>query len=178
MTRTLVISIVCVLISLAIVLPLPAIATQDGGNPNPTPGSPPVYIERINFSNANPDENDEISIYGTLRNNMSREIPNITAIFLMDGKEIGNVSGLKIEANGSLVVEQTWRAEKYDHTVSVLVILNGQTLKDSQLSKTIYVEPAPVGDLTTPILLLALLLSLILLTIISPSIVERIVKRG
>jgi len=178
MTRPFIISIVCVLISLAAVLPSPAIATQDGRNPNPPSERTPVFVERINFSNGNPNEDDKIVIRGTLRNNESREISNITAVFLMDGTEIGNISGLKIEGNGSLVVEQTWWAKKYNHTVSILVNLNGQTLKDSQLSKGIYVEPTPIGDFTTPILLLALLMLMIFLTGVSPSIVERIVNRG
>ena len=177
MLRKLVIPIVCVLISLSVILPSPAIAKQDDGDPKPAPERPPVFVERINFSNGNPNEDDKIVIYGTLRNNESRDISNITAVFLIDGKEIGNVSGLKIEGNGSLVVEQTWQAKKYNHTISILVKMNGQILRDSQLSKGIYVEPAPIGDFTTPILLLALLMLMIFLTGVSPSIVERIVNR-
>ena len=171
MMRTLEIPMLLALISLLLVIPPPGTVAESGGRSPPL--MTPILVQNVSFSDKAPIEHHKIVIYATLRNNVSTELSNITVHFLVDGMEIGNTSGLQMGINGSLMVEQGWNATKFNHTVSVLVSLDGQMFKDSKVNKDIYVEPEPIGDFTTPVLLVAALLLMIFITVVIPGILER-----
>jgi hypothetical protein len=171
LTRMFAMPIMLTLICLMGALPLTGTSAAGGGAPPSQMG--PVLVQDLGFSEKEPVEHDEITLNATLVNNVSIELSNITVHFLVDMKEIGNISGLQIGINGSLAVQQRWKASKYNHTVSVLVSVDGQLMRDSQINKGIYVEAEPIGDFTTPVLLIAALLLTLLATVAAPGILER-----
>ena len=131
---------------------------------------------QILVSDDEPMEDDAISVHCILKNNESVDISNITVIFQIDGEEIGNISGLSIQGNASLDVECNWTAEKDTHTITIYAMEKNNNLLDTQLTKKITVEPKPLGDYFTPIVLLAVFLFLVLIACIFPSVVERFHK--
>ena len=169
------------LVMTGLVIFLTTLAAQGqvgSGMPPNEHGLVPVVVDGIEFSDETPTEGDEIIISATISNNVSMRLTNITVVFRVEDVEIGNNSGIALDVNGSKVVDQVWKTKVNMHIISVMISMEGKPLTGSQLSKEIVVEPDPIGNFITPMILLFMIFLLISVTTIFPGIVELIRGNG
>lgn len=141
-----------------------------------TPGAqtlPDIQITDMDFSIDEPIKGNEMTITATVLNNGSIPLANITVAFLVDGAEIGNVTGITLAVNGTQTVSHVWIVEDGTHTISAMVEIKGMPLMDSTLSETLAV---PVGDFTTLLLALAAIALTVLIVALVPSILGKLIK--
>ncbi len=134
---------------------------------------PGVHVSDIEFSNTEPIEGEEIVIRVTLFNNNSTAISNLTVVFFVDGEDIGNISGISLEAYETRALEQEWTAEGGTHNVSVMMQIGGEPIPTPTYSEEITVT---IGDITSLLLVLAVIVLVILGTAMTPAILDRIRK--
>jgi len=132
---------------------------------------PGVHVSDMEFSNTEPIEGQEIVIRVTLFNNNSTAISNLTVVFFVDGEDIGNISGISLEAYETRVLEQEWTAEGGTHNVTVMIQIGGEPIPTPTYSEEITVA---IGDITSLLLVLAVIVLLILGTALTPAILDRI----
>ncbi len=140
----------------------PIVEGQSGGQ-GPSFG-PDIKVEKLEFSNDEPLEDDEITINATVRNNGSVPVQNFTLVYLVDNMEIGNVSGIALEAGESNTYEISWDAEAGIHNVSAVLKYNDEMLPESSASKELSVEPKPVGDVSSLLISLGVIVLAVILT--------------
>jgi hypothetical protein len=137
-----------------------------------------LNVTDISFSDDYPMEGDEITITATLENSGSRAVDNVTVNFQLDQQRaIGNVTGISIGAGETDNVSITWTAEKWDHSITGMVLMGGTPLMDSVLTVAIEVQAEPIGDTAPLFLTLGIIALIIILAIIAPSIWFRIRPR-
>ncbi len=132
---------------------------------------PGVHVSDIEFSNTEPIEGEEIAIRVTLFNNNSTAISNLTVVFFVDGEDIGNISGISLEAYETRALEQEWTAEGGTHNVSVMMQIGGEPIPTPTYSEEITVT---IGDITSLLLVLAVIVLVILGTAMTPAILDRL----
>ncbi len=130
-----------------------------------------VHVSDIEFSNTEPIEGEEIVIRVTLFNNNSTAISNLTVVFFVDGEDIGNISGISMEANETRVLEQEWTAEGGTHNVSAIIQIGGEPIPFPAYWEEITVA---IGDITSLLLVLAVIVLVIPGTALTPAILDRI----
>ena len=130
-----------------------------------------IYISDITFSNDEPADGDVITISATIVNNASFDVNNISISFYVDYEEIGNKTGINMEANGTAIQNIEWIAESGDHTISAILSIDDMALMDTQTSEDIFVT---LGDISTLIYALLLIILIIFGTAVVPSILRRL----
>ena len=167
-----------VIIGMVTAIPLTARGQVDSVMPLTEHGQVPVIVDGIVFSDETPNEGEVIIISATISNNVSMRIINITVVFFVDGDEIGDIRGISLDVNESMVVDQEWTAEANMHVISAVISMDGKSLTGSLISKDIIVETEPLGNVITPALLLLAIFLLIGVTTIFPGIVDLIRGNG
>ena len=128
-------------------------------------------ISDITFSSANPSDGDEITLSVTIHNNATFPISNATLTFYVDHVVIDSISGIALEAKGSLDQAINWTAEGGTHTISAILSVNGMPLPDTEISLVIEVA---LGDPSTLVGALTLIVAFALITPLVPSIFEKL----
>jgi len=138
-----------------------------------------IKITDVTFSNDEPVEGEEITVYATVLNNESIRVSNITIqFFIMSEIEQRKIMNLTLEAKESLTVNITWIAKKWEHTVMVGVsIVEDTILMGSMMEKKIWVEAKPVGDLPTLGLALMAIFAIVLGATCIPSVKEKFYRK-
>lgn len=159
----------------AALMTIPLISAEKGGK---QVSAPDIKITNISFSDDEPVESEEITIFVTVLNNDSMSVSNITITFYVDFKAIGNVTDITIKANESIIVNITWVAEKWDHSISAMLSSGNVPLLDTLISKDVSVEAKPVGDISSLVYALIFIMMVVFGTIVVPSIFEKVKTKG
>ena len=154
---------------------IPPISAENGGKQASTPD---IKITSIAFSDDEPVEGEEITIFATVLNNDSMPVNNITITFYVDFKAMGNATDITIKANESIIVNITWVAEKWNHNISAILSIGNAPLLDTQTGKDIFVEAEPIGDISSLVYALILIMAVVFGTAIVPSILEKVKTKG
>ncbi len=134
------------------------------------PTQPEIIVEDIELSDKDPMEGDNITISALIRNNESKPIENVTVIYYADSFEIGNITGVQLNASGSQWKNFSWEAQTGDYNVSVALKYRGMMIQGDKLSEEISVEPEPIGDIYTLSISFIVILSTIFTTMVIHSI--------
>ena len=138
-------------------------------------GQSGLNLTGITLSDENPMEGEEVSISVVLTNGGPRSIDNVTVSFQLDSRDtIGNVTAITIEVNESKVITVPWIAEKWDHVVTGMIIMNGAPLMDRTVSAEIAVGAEPIGDVQSLFLTLGFIMLAVIAVIVAPSLWFRI----
>jgi hypothetical protein len=123
---------------------------------------------KIEFSNLNPIEGDEIWLNVTI--NSTTEIENITVLFFCDGYPIGaeNIN-LTVGENSAAI---KWKAIAWEHEIKVQLAISGQPIPESALTKKIYVQPKKMGSTINVIIALVVIVLVIAAVAAAPSLRE------
>ncbi len=133
--------------------------------------SPPdIIVEDILLSDEEPMEGDNITISALIRNNESEPMDNVSMIFYVDNFELGNITGIRLNANESKWYNISWEAQAGDHDVSVVLKYKGMMIQLDKLSKEVSVEPEPIGDVYSLLGAFVVILSAIFTTMMVHSI--------
>ncbi|MFW6305172.1 MAG: hypothetical protein ACOC1V_05295 [Candidatus Saliniplasma sp.] len=138
------------------------------------PGQPEIVVEDIRLSDEEPMEGDNITISALIRNNESEPIDDLTVIYYFDSFEIGNISGVQLNANESEWHNLSWEAQAGDYKISVALKYRGMMIQGDKLSKEVSVEPEPIGDIYTLSISFVVILSAIFATMVVHSIKKSI----
>ena len=133
-----------------------------------------LNITNITFSDNEPVEGEEIEITAILVNSEFRRLSNISVEFKLDNSELGNVTDIILEPNESRNISITWKAENWEHNVNAMVRMGGIPLVNTMTGREIYVEAKPIGDQSSLVYVLILIVLVVLVTAITPSIITRI----
>jgi hypothetical protein len=173
---TLITTIIIVLVFSALLVSLPLTSAQPNSPHLPSNMDPVAVIDiqltDLTFSNDEPLEDDKVIISVIVSNNGSQRLENISISFYLDMEELGVVSGITIEANESLTVNYTWTAEKWDHIISAMINIADSPLKETTISKEIFVETKPVDDLLSLVLALVSFFVVVLVICCIPSLLR------
>ena len=93
---------------------------------------------KLEISNTELKEGDEIIITAKITNNGKNSV-EINVIFYCNDKIIGKKE-ISVETGKTINSEITWKAEKGNHTIKVVVIYNGKEIKNATVSKKIDVK--------------------------------------
>ncbi|MFW5945483.1 MAG: CARDB domain-containing protein [Candidatus Natronoplasma sp.] len=129
-----------------------------------------IIVEDIQLSDEEPMEGDNITISAQILNNGSKQVKNVTMIYYIDDFEIGNITGIQLNASQSKGKNISWEAQAGDYEVSVRISVGGKMIPDSKVSKEVSVEPEPIGDVYSLLVSFVVILLMILTTIIIHSI--------
>lgn len=140
------------------------------GQEQGAPGQPEIIVEDIQLSDEEPMEGDNITISALIRNNELKPIDNVTVIYYFDSFEIGNKTGVQLNANESEWYNLSWEAQAGDHDVSVALKYRGMMIQGDKMSKEVSVEPEPIGDIYTLSISFVVILSAIFATMVVHSI--------
>ncbi len=134
------------------------------------PFQPDIKVKNLQFSDDEPSEDDNISISADVINNSTTPLQGLTLVFLIDGQQIGNVSGIGLNPGENKSFEVHWKAEPGFHNVSALLRYQGVVLRDSIASKDIGVEPDPIGDIPSLLVSIAVIIIFVFATLILQSV--------
>lgn len=137
----------------------------------PNASAQSVGISNMTFSDTNPSDGDVVTISVTIFNNGTFPVSNITLTFYVDYGEIGNTTGINLEANSSSIQEINWTAESGTHTISAILSVNGIPLPNTEISSEIDVA---LGDVNTLIGALILIIAVVFIAPLAPSIFEKL----
>jgi hypothetical protein len=160
--------IIAILLSVILMTFLNASA-QNGGMQVP-PSQAPIKITELSFSDDEPLEDSEITIFATVLNSGPLTVTNITFSFYLDHEIIRNITDISINTNESIIVNMTWVAKKWNHNISVMASIDDTPLKDSMVGRDIYVEAKPIGDISSLVLALMIIFIILIGTVFIPSI--------
>ena len=119
-------------------------------------------------------QDDEVNVTATILSDMLFPVANVTVVFLVDQKEIGNVTDISLQPGEPEEVTTVWVATAGTHEVKAVVSLNGIPLQDSAARIEVFVEAKPVGDVATLLYgLLAIALAVLGMATV-PSIIFRL----
>ncbi|MEF8836190.1 MAG: CARDB domain-containing protein [Candidatus Thermoplasmatota archaeon] len=135
------------------------------GQEQDAPGQPEIIVEDIQLSDEEPMEGDNITISALIRNNKS-EVNNVTMIYYIDSFEIGNITGIQLNAGESKWYNISWEAQAGDYDVSVVLKYRGMMIQENKLSKEVSVEPEPIGDVYSLLVSFVVILLTVFVSII------------
>ena len=174
--NSLIIMSIFILTMLVILNIFPTSSAQDNGmsrlQPNMSSNGELLFdvkISELDFSDTEPIEDDEVTIFITVVNNGTFPVTNLTVIFSIDNKELGRQNGISLEVNGSKLVEYNWTAEKWAHSIGAILSIDETPIKESMVVGELTVEAKPMGDISYLILMLASIFIIILLITLAPS---------
>ena len=160
-----------VLIALLMLNSVFIIGLVEGQSINQTqPFQPDLKVKDLQFSNDEPNENDNITISATVVNNSTMPIQGLTLVFLVDGQEISNISDMGLNPGENKSFQIFWKAESGFHNISALLRYQGVVLRDSIASKDIGVEPDPIGDIPSLLVSIAVIITFVFATLIIQSV--------
>ncbi len=151
-------------------LAVPAALADNGGGP---PQSD-ISVTEVRIDVEEPMQDDEVYVTATVVSNMPRPVANVTVVFLVDQKEIGNVTNITLQPGDPEETTIVWVATAGTHVVTAIVKVGGIALPDSAASTEVYVEAKPVGDVATLLYGLLAIALVVLGMAIVPSIIFRL----
>ena len=101
-------------------------------------------VVKLEIENLEPKEGDKIKITAKVTNNDKKSV-EITIIFYCNNKKIGE-KNISIETGKTKNSDITWKAEKGNHTIKVVVFYKGKELKIFSTSKNIVVKEISEKD--------------------------------
>lgn len=134
------------------------------------PFQPNLKVKDLQFSDDEPNEDDNITISAIVENNSTMSVQELTLVFLVDGQEIRNISAISLNPGESKSFEVYWKAESGFHNVTALLRYQGVVLRDSVVSKDIGVEPDPVGDIPSLLISIIVVIFFVFATLILQSV--------
>jgi len=141
---------------------------------------PDVTITNLTFSQSEPKEGENITIFVTLRNNESFPITDLT-IRLVNLRLEQNISEkqVSIDENDEKTIDFNWTAQGGSNSISALLIPEVVDLEEpiDSMSKEIWVEPEPIGDVYSPLFALIFIFIVIFGSVIIPSIFAFLTNR-
>jgi len=147
-----------------------------------------VTITNLTLSNIEPKEGDNITISVTVRNNESFPIPNenipIQNLTIRLIRFEQNITERKIsmEAKTNSTFEFEWEAEGGRQTITAFLSAELADSKErvplDEMSREIWVEPEPIGDIYSPIIALFLVFAVIFGSAVIPSIWSYLTDRN
>ena len=174
--NSLIIMSIFILTMLVILNIFPTSSAQDNGmsrlQPNMSSNGELLFdvkISELDFSDTEPIEDEEVTIFVTVVNNGTFPVTNLTVIFSIDNEELGRQNGISLEVNGSKLVEYNWTAEKWAHSIGAILSIDETPIKESMVVGELTVEAKPMGDISYLILMLASIFIIILLITLAPS---------
>ena len=160
---------VLAIILATVLLAVPAaLADTPGGGQQPVD----ISVTEVRIDVEEPMQDDEVNVTATILSN--RSFDDVTVVFLVDQREIGNVTNISLVPGVPEEATTVWVTTAGTHVVKAIVSLNGTPLPDSDSSIEVYVEAKPVGDVATLLYgLLAIALVVLGMTVV-PSIIFRL----
>ncbi len=164
------ISILLLLVLMSSLFLVPSAKGQSSGQ-NPIT-QPDIKVEKIEFSDGEPMEDDNITITVTVKNNDTMPLQGLTLVFLVDDAEIENISNIRIGAGESKTYKISWKAEGGVHGVSAVLKYNDVMIRKSANNQKLSVKPKPVGDVNSLLLSLGVIAVTVLLTNLIYSVIK------
>ncbi|MCK4444604.1 MAG: hypothetical protein KAW09_08670, partial [Thermoplasmata archaeon] len=127
----------------------------------PSASAQSVGTSNMTFSDTNPFDGDVVTISVTIFNNGTFPVSNITLTFYVDHGEIGNTTGINLEANSSSIQKIDWTAESGTHTIGAILSVNGMPVPDTEIGSEIDVA---LGEANTLIGALILIIAVVFIT--------------
>ena len=178
----------------------------EGGTNGETPhtgegGINDIVLTDMRFSDEYPMEGDVIMVTITLRNVGLVTAGDVHIMFFEGGvdggggfhdedeggaqqisvadlNEIGNVTGLTVRPGENVNVSIEWMAEKYDHTISAMRVVEATPLQSTTVSEDITVTAEPMGDIPFLVWTLAAILSMVFVAAMAPSVLGAVRNGG
>ncbi len=163
------IQLVLAIILATVLLAVPVALADNGGGPPQLD----ISVTEVRVDVEESMQDDEVNVTATVLSNMSRPV-NVTVLFLVDQKEIGNVTNITLQPGVPEEATTVWVATAGTHVVTAIVSLNGVPLQESAASIEVYVEAKPVGDVATLLYGLLAIALVVLGMAIVPSIIFRL----
>lgn len=163
--------VVLLFLMLTVLIALPTALADNGGGPPPKMD---IYVTGIELSNVEPLQDDEVNVTATVLSNMTAPVSNVTVVFSVNMRAIGNVSNLTLMPGTPLEVSTVWVANTGTQVVNATVFMGGVALRDSTYSVEVYVEAKPVGDVPTLLCGLLAIALVVLGVAIAPSLISRL----
>jgi hypothetical protein len=137
--------LVLAIILATVLLAVPAALADNGGGPTQWD----ISVTEVRIDVEEPMQDDEVNVTATVLSDMLFPVANVTVVFLVDQKEIGNVTDITLQPGVPEEATTVWVTTAGTHVVKAIVSLNGTPLPDSDSSIEVYVEAKPVGDVAT-----------------------------
>ncbi len=126
-------------------LAVPAALADNGGGSTQMD----ISVTEVRIDVEEPMQDDEVNVTATVLSDMLFPVANVTVVFLVDQREIGNVTDITLQPGVPEEATTVWVATAGTHVVTAIVSLNGIPLQESAASTEVYVEAKPVGDVAT-----------------------------
>lgn len=134
------------------------------------PQAPDISVTNITFSEDDLDEGDNVTITVTVKNNESIPLSDLGIILYSNAQEFYRFKNKTLAPMSSDEFTMQWKAQGGTQNISAVLSIRGNQLMTTLYSTEIYVEPEPMGDIYTPILVLSLILIFVFSMIVVPSI--------
>lgn len=145
------------------------------------PQSPDVTITNLTFSENEPGEGENITIFVTLKNNESEVIDGLTIRLMRFDKNITKKQ-ISIEGENETTLEFEWKAVGGRQTITAVLsmkILNSdESIPLDDMSREIWVEPEPLGDIYSPLLALGFIFVVVFGSVLIPSIIASLTDKS
>jgi len=150
----------------------------------PEEEGPDTVVTNLTFSKENIREGKNVTIFVTVVNNESvdlSEMPliggvNITLMHFED--YLYSWENVSIEANSSRTFEFNWPTKRGAHSFSAVMYLEipllNMSLPWSRRSAVLEVDPEPIGNLYSPVVMLLLVFGVIAGAVVAPAFFNRI----
>jgi len=153
-------------------------ASAQGGPGGPGGELPPIFITNITFSNDNPKEGETIVITVVIFNNGTHDISNVTVTLAYDTTNITIFKDITVPARTNVTKTVSWKAVKWDHSISAVPAVEGVPLTKYSMKVTISVKADPVGSVPPVAAALVVVLAMFAATVAVPAVWERVIKRN
>ncbi|MBI4999915.1 MAG: hypothetical protein HZB92_00080 [Euryarchaeota archaeon] len=134
---------------------------------------PDLQITNVSITGDEFVEDKDITVTVMIFNNGSVAVSNISLMLYLDYEEIWNMTDISLDSNSYTNVSHTWVAEKGYHNVSAMLSINDMPLPSTRAGWNITVQAAPVGDVTT----LVAALGVIVLAVFLPTLVQSLHRK-
>ena len=149
------------------------IADAQMGQPMQMP-APELEVTAIEFSNTDAIEGQEVTISVTIENlNSTMAVDNITLSLYLDNELMQNFTDISLDGAESDTFDYDWDSTSGTHNVSAMLVIDEIPLMDTLSSEELEVG---LGDLSTIIIALMMLMLAVLVIAALPSIFALVKK--
>ena len=159
------------------VVPSTTVTVDGQGGTPPFQELPPINVTNISFSNNNPKEGQNVTIFVVISNNGTSDVVGVSLTIAYDTTNITTKRDITVPANGTYMVNVTWKAIKFSHVIVAIPILQGVLLTNAKHTEPITVAANPIGNAYVVFAALMLVLLVFLAAVAAPSVWEHMRKK-
>lgn len=175
-----------VILTAVILLISSAVLTPSGGDSEiieqvQPEQEPDVTITGVTFSDDKPEEDQDITISVSVKNNMSYKVEGLN-IRLLQFEENITDRDISIGGGNETTYDFEWEAEGGNQAITAILTMELPNSNERRplddLTQEIWVEPEPMGDVYTPVMALAFIFVLVFGSVLIPSILFSIMNKS